>query len=366
MRIGIDLRLPYYQMGGISQYALHLLPSLAAIDTKNQYVIVQSRKDKRLLSPPQANFIERFAWTPCHHRFEKYTLAAEISRLNVDVWHTPDFIPPAFGAKRRVITVHDLNFLYYPHFLTAESRRYYNDQISWAAQTADVISADSEHTRLDLIDKLGVEPNKVKTIYLAANPIYQKQYRDEAIEETLRKYDLSAGYILFVGTIEPRKNISTLLSAYHQLRQRGITVPLVLVGRKGWLADDIFAQINQLQLNNYVRHLTGVFDERLAHLYHRAALLALPSHYEGFGLPPLEAMHCGCPVVTSNRGSLPEIVGKAGILLDADDTAAWVNSLEHLLNDQTQRHQMIASGYVQAKRFNWQKTAIQTQALYTM
>ena len=364
MRIGIDLRLPYYQMGGISQYALHLLPALAAVDTSNEYVIVQSRKDARNFAPQQANFARKAAWTPCHHRAEKYALSAEISRFNVDVWHSPDFIPPSFGAKRRVITVHDLNFLYYPQFLTAESRRYYNDQIAWAVEKADVISADSEHTRKDLIERLNVPPEKVHTIYLAANPIYAEDYDAAAIAQTLQTHNLQAGFILFVGTIEPRKNIPTLLKAYRQMRDGGVTVPLVLVGRKGWLADDVFMLIDQLNLREHVHHLTGVFDQPLAHLYHSAAVLALPSHYEGFGLPPLEAMHCGCPVVTSNRGSLPEIVGDAGDLLDADDVDAWATALTMVLAEPEQKKGMIARGYEQAKRFNWRTTAEQTLALY--
>ncbi len=351
-------------MGGISQYALHLLPALAAIDPDNDYVIVQSRKEVRPLAPQQDNFVQKAAWTPCHHRWERYALAAEIAQWRVDVWHSPDFIPPAWGARRRVITVHDLNFLHYPQFLTAESRRYYNDQIAWAVQTADVIAADSEHTRQDLITRLGVAADKVKTIYLAANPIYSRPYSDDDIEQTLAKHRLEAGYILFVGTIEPRKNIPTLLHAYHQLRQKGVRVPLVLVGRKGWLADDVFTLIKTLGLTDHVRHLTGVFDEALAHLYHRASVLALPSHYEGFGLPPLEAMHCGCPVVTSNRGSLPEIVGDAGPLLDVHDDDAWAAALEQIITEPTRRDKMIGRGYTQAKRFNWHNTAVQTRALY--
>lgn len=365
MRIGIDLRLPYYQMGGISQYALHLLPALAALDAENHYVALQMRKDEALRVPEAANFRRANVRTPCHHRLERWSLSAEIIPHRFDVLHSPDFIPPRYGAKRHIITVHDLNFLYYPQYLTAESRRYYNDQIEWAVERADLISADSHHTRQDLIEQLNVPPEKVKTVHLAANPIYERGYGSAEIEQTLAQHNLPRDFLLFVGTIEPRKNLPTLLRAYYDLRHdAGIELPLVLVGRRGWLSDDVFALIEQLQLTQCVRHLTGVFDEQLAHLYHAAALLVLPSHYEGFGLPPLEAMHCGCPVVTSDRGSLPEIVGDAGFLLDADDIPIWIDTLYHVLQDSNVRAKMIERGSAQAKCFSWEQTARATLNLY--
>ncbi|MGB1253119.1 MAG: glycosyltransferase family 4 protein [Candidatus Promineifilaceae bacterium] len=366
MRIGIDLRLPHYQMGGISQYALHLLPALAALDADNAYTVLQMRKDAVLRVPDVDNFRRANLLTPCHHRLERWALSAELIPHHLDVFHSPDFIPPQWGGRRQIITVHDLNFLYYPQYLTAESRAYYNDQIRWAVTRADAISADSHHTRQDLIEQLDVPPEKVTTVHLAANPIYELAYDSAEIGRTLAKHNLPNDFLLFVGTIEPRKNVPTLLRAYYDLRHdAGFDLPLVLVGRRGWLSDDVFELIDQLQLQESVRHLTGVFDEQLAHLYHAASMLILPSHYEGFGLPPLEAMHCGCPVVTSDRGSLPEIVGDAGFLLDADDIPQWVDTLYHVLHDSDAREKMIARGYQQAQTFSWDNAARQTLNLYS-
>jgi glycosyltransferase involved in cell wall biosynthesis len=365
MRIGIDARLLYYQMGGISQYTLYLLATLGVLDKTTSYVVFQMQKDKRNYAPEQVNFQRVNAMTPCHHKYEKWAFSAETIPQRLDILHSPDFIPPLKGARKHVITVHDLNFLYYPQFLTAESRRYYNDQIEWAVERADAISADSEHTRRDLITRLKVPPEKVRTIYLAANLVYEKPYSAEAIDKTLAKHHLERGFILFVGTLEPRKNIPTLLKAYRCLRDdHGVNVPLVLVGRKGWLSDAIFATIEELNLGAYVHHLQGVFDAELAHLYHAAGVLTLPSHYEGFGLPPLEAMHCGCPVVTSNRGSLPEIVGDAGIMLEADEVEPWAEAIARVLGDESLRAQMIAAGFVQAKTFSWERTGRQTLDMY--
>lgn len=364
MHIGIDCRLPYYRMGGISQYVLHLIPALAKLDQANQYTIFQSRKEAKSHVPETLNFRRKNLWTPCHHKWEKWALGAELRPHALSLLHSPDFIPPAWGAKKFVITVHDLNFLYYPEYLTAESRRYYLEQISWAVAKADHISADSHHTRRDLLERLNVPPEKVTTVHLAANPVYTRPVSPAQVEAILAEYNLPRGFLLFVGTLEPRKNIPTLLKAYARLRPRLADIPLVLVGGKGWLYEEIFATIDELGLRPHVRHLTNVSDEKLAGLYAAASLLALPSHYEGFGLPPLEALHQGCPVITSNRGSLPEIVGEAGLLLHADDVDAWTEAMDRVLHDAPLRQTMIQAGYEQAQKFKWENAAAQTLAIY--
>lgn len=366
MHIGIDCRLPTYQMGGISQYVIHLISALPGLDGDEQFKIFHSRKESRRFTPPNG---ERFSrsdlLTPCHHRFERYTVGVELVRHRLDVFHSPDFIPPAWGARRRIITVHDVTFLYYPQFLTAESRRYYSDQIELAVSTADHIIADSEATRVDLINLLSVAPRKVTTIHLAANPIFAGEYAPDEIARTAVKYGVGKGFILSVGTLEPRKNLPTLIQAYHRLREQyRFDAPLVLVGGAGWIYDEIFRSIAELQLTDFVRHLTGVSDVELAHLYRAAGVLAIPSYYEGFGLPALEAMHSGCPVVASNRGSLPEVVDAAAISLDPDDLDAWVEGLHRVLSDTSLAVNLRRAGRRQAQEFSWDKTAAKTLDVY--
>lgn len=366
MRIGFDCRLPYYRLGGISQYILHLLPALATADTSDQFTLFHSRKDPHSYVPQNAaNFMRKNLWTPCHHWLERWSLTAELLPHQLDVWHSPDFIPPQHGAHRHIITIHDLNFIFYPQFLTSESRRYYEDQIQWAVTNADHISADSHATRHDLIEQLAVAPDKVTTVHLAANPIYTKPYVETAVQETLRRYHLSPGFILSVGTLEPRKNLPMLIHAYRLLLQEtAVDVPLILVGGKGWIYDEIFATIDKLGLREHVHHLEGVYDEQLAHLYHAAGVLVTPSHYEGFGLPALEAQHCGCPVIVSNRGSLPEIVGPKGITLDPDDVELWAKTIRLVLDDQELCERLITQGFQQARQFSWEKAARATLHLY--
>ena len=290
-----------------------------------------------------------------------------MTRPYLNIWHSPDFIPPKFGVRKRVITVHDLNFVYYPEFLTAESRRYYLDQIEWAVQKADHISADSHHTRKDLIEQLNVPAEKVTTVHLSVNPLYQRPYSEEQINQTLSKHNLPKGFILAVGTLEPRKNLPMLIEGYGRLRaQEKVDVPLVLVGRKGWLYEEIFKTISDLGLEDHVRHLSGVYDEALAHLYHAAGVLVTPSHYEGFGLPALEALNCGCPVIVSDRGSLPEIAGDAGQIIPADDIDKWAETIYTVLSDSALRETMIAQGHLHASRFSWTDAAQTTLDIYNM
>jgi glycosyltransferase involved in cell wall biosynthesis len=279
--------------------------------------------------------------------------------------HSPDFIPPAFGAGCRIITVHDLNFLLYPEFLTTESRRYYNGQIDWAVRQADHILADSHHTRLDLIERLAVDPGRVSTVHLAASPIFTQESPPDAIQATLAKYRLERGFVLFVGTVSPRKNVETILEAFHMLlEENAAETSLVLAGAKGWLTENLFESIAKSEHRKRILHITDLTDAELAHLYASAGLLVIPSLYEGFGLPALEAMHCGCPVVASNRSSLPEVVGSAGIQLDPRDVLGWSEAMRLLLNDADERMHYVGKGYEQARSFSWRKTAEATLRIY--
>lgn len=363
MRIGIDARLTRYVRGGISNYTLHLLRALAVLDTSTEYVVLYSRKERH---PPRPgpNFQPVACWTPPHHRLERWTLGLESARLHLDLLHSPDFIPPAFGYRRSVITVHDLNFLHYPQFLTAESRRYYNRQIDWAVRRADHILADSHATKADLVALLNVPPEKVTTVHLAADPAF-RPLPEEETRRIITQYGLQPGYLLFVGTLEPRKNVPGLLAAYRLLLERRVTAaPLVLVGGKGWLYDEVFQCVAALGLTERVRFIHDAPDGDLPGLYNAAKALAMPSFYEGFGLPALEALACGTPVVAANRASLPEVVGEAGLLVDPDDPEDIAQALARVLTDEPLRFRLRQLGLAQAARFTWERTAQETLAVY--
>ena len=365
MRIGIDARIVYYTRGGICNYTLRLLDALASLDAHTDYHVLHSRKEnERAALLPGPNFYPVSCWTPAHNRLERWALGLEVARLGLDLLHTTDFIPPAFGYRRSVITVHDLTFFHYPQFLTAESRRYYNRQIEWAVQRAGHILADSYATKSDLTLMLDVPPDKITVVHLAADSAFRPLSETETVR-VIARHGLEPGFLLCVGTLEPRKNLPGLLQAYRQLLDTGVTTaPLVLVGGKGWLYAEIFERVEELRLTDRVRFLYDVTDVDLPALYNGASLLTTPSFYEGFGLPALEAMACGTPVVVANRSSLPEVVGDAGLLVNPDDVDDIAQALARVLTDEPLRARMRELGLVQAARFSWQRTARETLAVY--
>ncbi len=362
-RIGIDARLTHYTQGGIAQYTQHIIDELGRIDSRNDYLILHSRKDPRnLAAAPNQRRIA--CWTPAHHRFERWALAAEVTSHRLDLLHSPDFIPPCCGRFKRVITVHDLSFLHYPQFLTADARRYYNGQIAWAVEHADHILADSEATRTDVIEMLGVPPARITTVPAAVSAHFRPVPPDEA-RAVVQPYGLEPGYILFLGTYEPRKNIGGLLRAYAALLTDLPDVPpLVLVGRRGWLYDDMFALAEALGLGERVRWVEDAEYRDFPAIYSAAAVLCMPSFYEGFGLPPLEAMACGTPVVVADRASLPEVVGEAGLMVEPESVESIADALRRVLTDPALAADLRERGLAQAVRFSWEHTARGVLAVY--
>ena len=361
LHIGIDGRLTYYRTGGISTYIRRLIPALETLDTRNHYTVFHSRKAKDSL----VNRFRRAAlWTPCHHRLERTALSVELARFRLDVLHSPDFIPPLRGAKRHVITVHDLTFLHYPQFLTADSRRYYNLQIEAAVRRADHILVDSQSTRADLIRMLNVKPERI-TVHLLGVDSRFCPLPPHLLEANRRALNLPDRYLLFVGTFEPRKNILGLLQAYQIVCQRLADVPaLLLVGRRGWLFDETMAAIEHLHLSSRVTLREDITDEWLPTVYNQASALVMPSFYEGFGFPALEAMACGTPTIVSDRSSLPEVVGDAGLLVNPDDPAALAAALERALTDADWRAAARRAGLERAAAFTWERTAAIALSVY--
>jgi glycosyltransferase involved in cell wall biosynthesis len=363
MQIGIDARLVYYRRAGIGQYILRLAEALAETDQENEFILLQSRKHKQALVE-QPNFKRVSLWTPSHHRLEQWTLPLEISPLGLDVLHSPDFIPPFRRDCKSVITVHDLAFLFYPHILTKESARYYG-QIDHAVRNTDHIIAVSKSTRRDIIHHLGVPETRITVIYEAANPIYRPLNDERLLHQVREKYHLPDDFILFVSTIEPRKNVPTLLRAYRQLLDSyKRSEALVLAGERGWLFEEVFAVVEYLGLESNTLFLGRVPVGDLLYLYNAARLLVHPAVYEGFGLSPLEAMACGTPVVVSNVSSLPEVVGDAALLVDPDDVSGLTVALWRLLTDEDLRVNMREKGLKRAAFFSWEKAARETLAVY--
>ena len=364
MRIGVDVRLFYHRPAGIGWYTLRLLKALARVDKQNFYVLLQHRKQSQPLIEGE-QFSRATLFTPTHHRFEQWPLSLETKLLGLDLLHSPDFIPPMHNNIPSVITIHDLAFLLYPQFVTAKSARYYG-QVEDAVKRANRIIAVSKSTKNDIIKLLGVPESKIDVIHEAAGPFFQPIPRARAQQILAAAHvHLPERFILSVGTIEPRKNLKTLIHAYHHLRQRyHVTAPLVLAGAPGWLAEDVYALVDKLGLDAVVHFMGRTPNEQLLALYNLTTVLAHPAHYEGFGLPPLEAMACGAPVVCSDAGSLPEVVGDAAILAAPEDDEAWTAALHQVLSDEHLQQRMAARGKARAQTFSWEKAARKTLDTY--
>lgn len=363
MRLGIDARLVYYHQAGISRYCLQLMRALAEIDKEDQFYVFQSRRDRRKLVD-QSNFQARPLWTPSHHALEQWLLSLELRFTPLDVLHSPDFIPPFRRHCRSIITIHDLVFLLYPQFLTKGSARYYG-QIDQAVRRTDHIIAVSESTRRDIVRLLGVPEQMITVIHEAPRRFFHRLPDIDLKPRLNKRFGLERDFILFVGTVEPRKNIPTLLSAFQQLLDHyHPDVDLALAGAPGWLTDEVYSLVNRLKLSDRVHFLGRVSDEELVWLYNATQMLVFPSFYEGFGLPPLEAMACGAPVVASNTSSLPEVVGDAGLLIDPTNPNELTVAMWRLLSDSTLRQEMVAKGFRRAACFSWERAARETLELY--
>ncbi len=346
----------YYRPGGVTEYTRQLIAALAELAPEHTYFALHHFRSRETFTP--APCVRRVnTLTPSHHRLERWLLSAELIGRRFDILHTPEPIPPQRGARRQVVTVHDLHFMIYPQFMTPDSRRYYCDQMAWAARHADHLLVSSHSTYQDLIRFFQVPPAKMTVCMLGVNPAF-KPLDPVALAPVRARLGLPEKYILFVGTFEPRKNIPGLLDAYHHLRQRNPDVPpLVLAGRRGWLYDDIFARISALNLTDHLIWLENPAWHDLPALYSGARVLALPSHYEGFGLTALEAMACGTPPVVADRSSLPEVVGDAGILVNPDDPSSIADGLARVLSDDHLYADLRARGLARAAELSWHATA---------
>jgi glycosyltransferase involved in cell wall biosynthesis len=361
LRVVVDARLVTYQRAGIGTYLLSLLASLRDVVGREQLLVLISRRDpdvvRRLPDLPT-----RAIWTPPHHRLEQVALPLELAAIRGDVYHAPDFIPPFVRRVPAVVTIHDLAFLKWPELLTAQSRRYYG-QVARAVRSADRVIAVSTRTRDDLVELVDAPARRIDVVYEAADARFRPA-DGAAVAEVRRRLGLPERYFLFVGTREPRKNLRRLLEAYALVADDLEAPDLVIAGRVGWIDEDLEGQATILGVGARVHFTGGVADEDLPALYSGAVAFVLPSIYEGFGLPTLEAMACETPVIASTGGSLPEIVGDAGLLVDPFNVSALAAALGRIWREPGLRGEMVERGRARASQFSWRRAAEETLDVY--
>lgn len=364
MKIAIDASTISTQ-GGPRTYVLGLLDALLSIDRDNDYVVFYN-DPCHLGRFPAAKEIVLPGRSPLARLWREHFLLPRACRKEkVDLLHCPKSAIPLFSPCPTVVTLHDLIPLRHPETEKFAARVYWNIQIPVAARRSSFIITDSEHARQEIMEDYKVSPDRIKAIMLGFNPSMLEKREPAAAMGIRAKYGLPDSYLLYVGTIQPRKNIDTLIEAYAILRSSRASLPkLVIVGRKGWLYDKLFARIATLGLSEEIIFTGFVPDEDLPYIYDGARLFAYLSFFEGFGLPPLEAMACGVPVITSDTTSLPEVVGDAGITVKPGDVSAVAAAIARLLDEPDFAAELGIKGRERAELFSWEAAARETLDIY--
>lgn len=369
MRIAIDYTPALRQGAGIGRYTRNLVMALTEGDHNNRYTLfcAGAAMDQSCLPP---NFTARVSAIPprwltiAWHRLH-LPLPVELLAGDCDLFHSPDFTLPPLRRARGIVTVHDLSFLRVPECADPGLRRYLAQAVPRDVARARRVLADSDNTRRDLIELLHVPPDKISVVTPAVEARFRRETDLCRLVEVRQRYRLPARFVLAVGTLEPRKNFARLISAFAQMRRAtGLPYSLVIGGRPGWLYDAIYQQADREGIAEQVIFPGFLDDNDLPALYSLASIFAFPSLYEGFGIPILEAMACGVPVITGDNSSLPEAAGDAALQVDVTDVTALATGMSRMLQDAALCTTMTHRGYAQAARFTWQRSAQDLIAAY--
>ncbi len=373
MRIGIDGKVISSRAGGIGTSAFNLVRSCvceAAKTYPHWEFVVFSGPHTCLHGVPQGNWRVDRGLQHIDSSLLRllYYVPRGLRAQRIDVFHGFDHIGVPLFAKvgRYVATIHDMVPLIQPQWVTRRHRWVVTAAYHRLRRQADLVIVPSESTKADVVRHLRLNPARIAVVPWGCEARFQPTQDREHFAAVQQRYRLPARYLLFVGTLEPRKNLTTLLHAYAMLRaeRRGDDLKLVVVGRLGWLYDDIFTTVKTLALAEEVIFTGFVDDDDLPDLYRGASVFVFPSLYEGFGLPILEAMASGLPVVASNTASMPEVAGDAAILVDPHDPRAIAEAMGRVLAEDKLREAMIQKGRERARLFTWDSVARKTLELY--
>jgi glycosyltransferase involved in cell wall biosynthesis len=368
MRIGIDTTALPAQPGGAGTYIIQLVRALTSLDCDHDFVIFANQDKHKIFVLEEKGNVQ---WVLGSNKkparrliWEQTTLPRLARETRIDILHSPHYTRPLQLGCRSVVTFHDMTFFLTPHLHGLAKRIFFPIAIRYSARQADALIAVSDNTRRDSIRILGISPDKIATTPLGVDPRFRPILKQDVLLRLRKKYNLPEKFLLFLGTIEPRKNLPTLLGAFSHLVNNGFSYDLAVVGQVGWMHEEVDNLVEKLDLNQRI-HFTGYLPtEDLPAIYNLADAFIYPSVYEGFGIPPLEAMACGTPVITTKSSSMMEIVGDAGILVDPINEETLADAILTLSEDKELQGKFSKRGLQRAATFTWERTAHETLKIY--
>jgi glycosyltransferase involved in cell wall biosynthesis len=360
-----------FHAAGSSRYVFNLLKELRLLGAP-EHILAYLANDVDLPAElrPTDRFRVRVAGVPTVHpavrvAWEQLAFSRALRHDGVTLLHGPINALPLSWTGRSVVTILDLTFLLLPAAIRRASRTYLRWMVRFAARHASRVITISESTRRDVIRLLGVPPERVTRVYCGVDERFHPIDDTRRIEEFRSSLGLPNEFILYLGTIEPRKNLIRLIDAYAELRRRRATsLPLILAGGRGWGDHEIVRRAEETGLGDQIRFAGFVPEEQIPLWYNAATVFTYPSEYEGFGLPPLEALACGVPVVASNSSSLPEVLGDAAVLVDPASVGAIADGIQRALDDDALRSTLVTRGLDRAGTFSWRRMAEETLSVY--
>jgi len=364
VRIGIDAR--KLHDFGIGTYIRNLLRELAKMDHDTEYVILSRPDDDAAVRALGDNF-RPVAETAGNYSFaEQIAIPWALRRERVDLFHAPHYVLPPLVQCPSVVTIHDCIHLMFPQYLPNRwALAYARTSITLAAKRATRVLTVSESSKRDIQRFVDIPPGKVDVIYNSFDPRFGVEPDAETIDRVRERYQLQSEFVLYAGNVKPHKNLERLIEAFHIVRSRGLDqLKLVLIGDEISKYTALRRAVHQHQLHNYVRFLGYLPEETLAVMYRLAGVFVFPSLYEGFGLPPLEAMASGTPVVTSNVSSLPEVAGDAAVLVDPYSAEAIADGMYRVLTDNDLRSELRRRGPQRASQFSWEASVRRVREIY--
>jgi glycosyltransferase involved in cell wall biosynthesis len=364
MRIAIDAR--KLHDFGIGTYVRNILHGLARIDEETEFIVICRPADSDAVGELGANFRAVPETARPYSIGEQVWIPISLVRERAHLVHEPHYVLPIATRCRSVVTIHDCIHLIFPQYLPGRLAHLYARTTMWAAaHRSDRVLTVSEASKRDILRFFDIPPDKVTVIYNAIDDRFLAAPDEERMDLVRQRYQLNHPFLLYVGNIRPHKNLERLIDAFSRVREGGLEdLRLVIIGDELSKYPALRQAVHRHRVDKYVRFFGFQPHETLAAFYRLARAFVFPSLYEGFGLPPLEAMACGTPVITSNASSLPEVCGEAALLVDPYDSFSIADAIRRTVTDETLRADLVAKGSARVRQFSWRDSVAAVHRIY--